>query len=177
MVTESGGPWANSLNFRDLAATSANYFKRELDVYIPTSSYPQLRALEIDVFAYNAPYRFQFGTQCVTGGVWEGWNDLLNQWVATTIPCNLTPGVTHHIEEWFHRDPLSSTACNGKPCAYFDYLGVDHVYQAVGVKEPASDLPAGWGNQSGVDTQIDMNALGGTLTVFESHDNLTSVGQ
>lgn len=176
-LTEKGGAWGNSLNFRNVGPTTANYFKRELDVYIPSSSYAQMEALELDVFAYNAPFRFQFGTQCVKGQFWDGWNDLLGEWIPTAIPCNLTPGVTHHVEEWFHRDLLSSTACENKPCTYFDLLGVDHVYVVVGMKTPASELPAGWQNQSGVDTQIDLNALGGILTVYESHDNLTELGQ
>jgi len=174
----SGPEYSNVLFYRNLGVTVANWFKRELDIYIPSAAYANVQATELDLFAYNSPWRFQFGTQCVKGADWNGWNDLLNQWVDLSgVKCNLTANAWHHLEFWYHRDPLSSTACSGNPCTYFDELGVDYQYTAINLKTPCSPIPQGWANQYGVDTQLDLNSNGGLNYEYILHDTVTALGQ
>ena len=58
-----GPQYSSVLFYRNLGVTTADYFKRELDVYIPSDAYANVQATELDLFAYNSPWRFQFGTQ------------------------------------------------------------------------------------------------------------------
>ena len=175
LLSMKGPAYSNALFYRNVGATTANYLALDLWAYVSSSMIGNTEALEYDAWAYNSPYRFMWGSQCVIGRDWYGWNDSTNHWVDLNLPCNLAVNKWHHIQWWIHRD--NTTNCSGMPCTYQDMLGVDGVYTKVNLITPASPLPAGWGNNSGVNVQLDLNSFGGTTYEWVDEVNLTALGR
>jgi hypothetical protein len=150
---------ANALFYRSVGPTSANYFSYDVWVYVSSASLSAAQALEYDFYAYNAPYRFMWGSQCVMGGDWYGWNDNSKNWIDLDLPCAIAAGWTH-IQWWGHRDPITTANCSGMPCSYQDVIGINDVYTTVNLVTPASWLSAEWANDSGAQVQLDQNASG-----------------
>jgi hypothetical protein len=163
-----GGPaYTNALFYLKVGATTANYFISEFDAYIPNQT---VQAYEYDAFVFSAPYEFMFGSQCVTGGNWQIWDQLNPAWHDTPLPCRLKTG-WHHIEWFVHRVP-GDTSCNGYPCEHYDTLGIDYVYTTFNLTQPAGPIPPGWNNDSGIQFQLDINAAGGGITEYLRRVNL-----
>jgi hypothetical protein len=118
-----------------------------------------------------------FGSQCVLNGQWQIWNELHGQWVNTTLPCSLTFGVWHHIQWWVHRVD-GDLSCDGYPCMHYDMLGIDQNYTQFDTTQPAGPIPVGWGNDSGMNFQLDLAAVTGNKTVTEylKHVNFVASG-
>ena len=163
-LSELSGNWGNALFWDKVGASDANYFIADFWVYPVASEFAQ--AYEFDMFAFNSPYRWMFGSQCVVGGVWDGWDDLHNHWIPTKVPCELKQNEWHHIQQFEHR-VANDTSCDGMPCMYFDVLIVDGAASVLDLKEPASFIPAGWGNDSGIQFQLDRTGSGGTQVITE----------
>lgn len=176
-LSVTGPDYTNLLAYKNVGQTSANYFYLDLWVYTTAASVASAQALEFDTFAYNSPYRWMFGTQCVYGGNWWGWNDFTGTWIDAGIPCSLPVGRWHHIQEWSHRSPAGQTPCSGMPCSYQDVLAVDGVFYNLNIVSEASWLPAGWANTSGVNLQLDLNASGGSVWAWYDGILLAEEGQ
>jgi len=172
----SGPGYANALFYRPVGPTSANYFLYDVWIDAPSASLTAAEALEFDFYAYNAPYRFMWGSECVMGSDWFGWNDYAKTWVDLQLPCSIVPG-WNHIQWWAHRDSITTANCSGMPCNYQDTLGVNNVYTAVNLVTPTSWLPGGWGNDSGAQVQLDQNASGADVNALISDVNFAALGQ
>ena len=166
-LSVTGPAWTNFLAWDKVGATSANYFQSDFWAYVPTA-FPQssYQALEYDIFAFNSPYRYMFGSQCVIGAEWQIWDDLHGNWIDTALSCSLLQGKWHHIQWWVHR-VSGDTSCDGYPCMWYDMLGVDGVYTQFGTREPAGPIPAGWSNDSGLNVQLDISGVSGDKTITE----------
>ncbi len=166
-LSMTGPAWTNFLVWDKVGATDAGNFNSDFWAYIPAGYLKTAyQALEYDIFAYNAPYRFMFGSQCVIDAKWQIWDELHKAWLDTILPCALTFGAWHHIQWWVHR-VSGDTSCDGYPCMYYDMLGIDGGYTLFGTKEPAGPIPSGWSNDSGLNFQLDRSAVAGTLSVGE----------
>jgi hypothetical protein len=174
-VSVTGPEGVNFLTYKNTGVTSANYFMLDLWVYVTAAAQTNTQVLEYDAWVYTAPYRWMFGTQCVKNGDWWGWNDLTGTWIDARIPCNITTGKWHHIQQWSHRDFTNN--CSGMPCSYQDTLGIDNIYHNWNIVTPASLLPAGWGNNSGVNLQVGLDGTGGTAWEWVDELNFTELGQ
>jgi hypothetical protein len=172
---ESGGAYANSLAYSSNGATSANYFMHDVWFYVEANTLDVAQALEFDNYVYTAPYRWIFGSQCVIGGDWDGWNDFTSHWVETKIPCKLNVG-WNHLTEWSHRSQSPSSACRNMPCSYQDTWEINGTAYPINIVTPASNLPKGWANESGAQIQLDTNAKGGTVVVWYKDWNFTELG-
>lgn len=183
--------WSNVLFFAPQTSTNANYFYGEEIAYV--QSLAGVQALEFDMYAFNNPYRFMFGSQCVIGGDWWGWNDNAELsgtgpgWQDLHIPCVWSLNTWHSIKWWAHRDPLTVTNCPGFhtlnktpgnfPCSYQDVLEFDGVRYNINLATPASDIPIGWSNASGIQFQLDQTAIGQTIQMGVANINFTATGQ
>jgi hypothetical protein len=175
-LSETGPAWTNILFWDKVGPTNATYFVGDFYVFPVESSYAQ--AYEYDIFAYNAPFRYMWGSECDTHGVWDIWDDLHVNWIHTAIACALPQNKWHHIQ-WFVHRINGDLSCDGMPCMYYDMLGVDNVYSSLGgIKEPASFLPSGWDNTSGIQFQLDRTGTGANETLIEyvQHVNLLELG-
>lgn len=150
-LSVSGPAYTNALWFHKVGATDATYFIAEFDAYIPEEA-PQ--TLEYDLFAFNAPTEYMFGSQCdFSNGHWDVWSGIAG-WVETSKPCNLMKG-WHHIEWYVHRSDS---------VLYYDMLSVDQVAEQFEIAEPSKPLPKGWNNTSGIQFQLDIGAAAQSLT-------------
>lgn len=166
-LSVTGPAWTNFLAWDKVGATSANYFHSDFWTFLPKSvSLSDYQALEYDIFAFNAPYRYMFGSQCVTGAAWQIWDELHGHWIDTMLACSLPPGTWHHIQWWVHR-VSGDSSCEGYPCMWYDTLGIDGIYTRFETTEPAGPIPAGWSNDSGLNFQLDISGVTGDKTINE----------
>jgi hypothetical protein len=176
-ISVTGPAGTNLLVYKKIGATNATYFTTDFWAFLGDSAYAG--AYEYDIFAFNAPYRFMWGSQCLVAKEWDIWDDLHQKWIPTVLPCTLTQDKWHHIQWWVHRVDGDAN-CGGGPCMYYDMLGVDDVYTTfANGKQPAGRIPAGWANGSGIQFQLDVNdsAINQVnLTEFFQLINLTQIG-
>jgi hypothetical protein len=161
----TGPAYTDALYCDKTGATDAQYFVGDYEVTIPTLS--GVQALEYDMFAFNIPFQYMFGSECVIGAKWQVWDMLHFHWINTTLPCELTAG-THHIQWWVHRVNGQTASCDGMPCMYFDVLGVDGVYTTFNLAEPAGWVPANWTNNAGIQFQLDLSDVSAQTTITET---------
>lgn len=170
----SPGQTTNVLWYDKVGANNTlNTFTGIYNVNFPSLS--NVAAAEYDQFQFNAGTRFMMGSQCLIGGVWQIWNSCGANWVNTAVACNLTANAWHSITWNTHRDPLTSTACSGHPCEYYDSLTFDSTIYHSFPAQPACSSSDG--DNVGIQVQIDLNSSGGTATEFVDEMSLTaSVG-
>ncbi len=166
----SGPAYTNALFWQKVGPTNLNSFQSEADIYVTEEDVQYAQALEFDIFAFNAPFEFMFGSECVNGGKWQIWDELHGTWINTTLNCSLSKG-WHHIQ-WFVHRVDNDYSCQGYPCEHYDVLGVDHQYTTFNLTEPAGPIPDGWSNDSGLNIQLDESSLGKSLLEYVSHINL-----
>jgi len=176
-LSVTGPAGSNMLVFKKVGATNASNFMSDVWVFLDDSAFAG--AYEYDIFAFNAPYEFMWGSQCRVGKEWDIWDQLHGTWIPTSAPCTLTQDKWHHVQWWVHRVP-NDTSCGGMPCLYYDRLGVDNVYTSfVNGKQPAGWIPGGWGNDSGFQFQMDIDdapIYQANMTEFLQQANLVESG-
>jgi len=170
----SGPEYSNTLFFQKIGATTATHLVAEWQVYLSGQTADDSQALEYDTFAFNAPYEFMWGSECVNHGYWQVWDQLHGQWVNTTLPCNLAEG-WHRIQWFFHRVD-GDTSCDGFPCEYYDLLNVDENYTQFSLTYPSGPIPHGWANDSGLQLQLDIGASGKSLREYVRNVSLIELG-
>ncbi|MCU1305158.1 MAG: hypothetical protein JWQ87_5442 [Candidatus Sulfotelmatobacter sp.] len=171
--TLSAGQTTNELWYWKAGASgSVNTFSATWDVNIPSVS--NVTALEYDLFHFTNGTRFMIGSQCITGGVWQIWNSCGGSWLNTSpsVSCNLTANTKHTIVWNAHHDPITSVACAGKACEYYDSLIVDGVKYGPFAAQPA--CASGDADNVGTQFQIDVNSSGGTATEYLDNVSLTA---
>lgn len=177
-LSVTGPAWTNLLIYTKVGATSATYFQSDFWVLIPTAYVlSNYQALEYDIFQFLSPYRFMFGSQCVLNAKWQVWDELHQNWIDTSRACAITENTWHHIQWWVHRVD-GDTSCDGYPCMHYDMLGVDGTYSQFETAEPAGPIPVGWGDNSGINFQIDITGVTGDRSAGEyiQHVNLVETG-
>lgn len=166
-LSVSGPEWTNFLAWDKVGATSATYFQSDFWVYLPTEvSSGGYQAVEYDIFQFMNPYEFMWGSECVFGGEWQIWDQLHGHWLDTERACEMNVAGWHHVQWWVHRVD-GDTSCDGYPCLYYDMLGIDGVYTQFKLEEPAGPIPAGWGNDSGLNFQLDISGAKKSATIYE----------
>ena len=172
VVGQSGLPAGQTTNvlwpWKAGANNNATWFMGVYHSYFPSVS--NIQSSEKDQFQFNSGHRFMMGMQCESpalgNGKWDIWNQLTSHWITTTVPCTIltTPNVWHTIVIITHRDPLTSTACSGQPCMYFDSLQVDGVTSTGFAPQPSG--PSSDPDNTGIQDQIDVSSAGGSATEY-----------
>ncbi len=170
----SGPAYSNALFFQKIGATTAGYLVAEWNVYLPSQTAEYAQALEYDTFAFNAPYEFMWGSECVNHGYWQVWDQLHGQWINTTRTCNLAAG--WHRIQWFYHRVDGDTSCDGFPCEYYDMLNVDGDYTQLNLTYPSGPLTEGWGDNSGLQIQLDISASGKSVMEYLKSVSLVESG-
>jgi hypothetical protein len=107
------------------------------------------QALEYDMFQFVSGIEYMFGTQCLYAtGNWNVWSQGGKTWVPTSVPCQkFAPNRWHHLVWQFHRTADTQM--------HYDTLTLDGVPHVLNLTEPSGPLPSGWGDNLGVQWQLD----------------------
>jgi hypothetical protein len=148
----NSGVWANALWWQKVGANnSATNFL--WDFYVQVDSTASTQALEFDAFQFVGGYNYMMGTQCnLAAGKWDVWDEADGDWLHTSVPCKtFAPGVWHHIQWYMQRVPNTHNYT-------FVTLAVDGTEYTLNQTYSAKYLA--WGDNSGVQYQLDVNASG-----------------
>jgi hypothetical protein len=126
-----------------------------------------LQALEFDTFHFVNGLRYMFGEQCnYRTGTWQVWNEAAKRWFDTKLSCQpFTENSWHHIVVSYHQNQSK---------IFYDTLSVDGATAKLSRNAFAGPLPAGWGNNLGVQFQLDLGPSGGQATMWVDNVTLTA---
>jgi hypothetical protein len=135
------------------AHSSATNFLWDFYAQVDDASSTAAQALEFDAFQFVNGFNYMFGSQCnLAAKKWDVWDELNGHWMHTTIPCQtFEPNVWHHIQWHIQRNTDTQSYT-------FVTLVVDGTSYPVGLTYSAKNL--GWGDNVGVQYQLDVNATG-----------------
>lgn len=150
----NSGVWENALFYEKLGAMN-NVTNLLWDFYIQVDNNAgtAAQALEYDSFQFLNGYNYMIGSQCnIAAGWWDVWDELHGHWIHTTIPCHgFTPNTWHHIQWYVQTNHTAQTY-------HYVTLVVDGVIHPINATYSAKNLD--WGNNLGVQYQLDDNATG-----------------
>ncbi len=167
MEIYNSGVWANALWWQKVGADStATNFVWDFYVQVDAESVGAAQALEFDAFQFVGGYNYMMGSQCdLAAGKWDVWDELHGQWIHTSVACTtFKPDVWHHIQ-WYVQRVAGTT--NYK----FVTLVVDGTSHPIGLTYGA--LNNGWGDNMGVQYQLDVNATGAGYHEWVDKSTLT----
>ena len=152
MELYNSGVWANSLWWQQVGANNSAT-NLLWDFYAQVDETSSAQALEFDSFQFVDGYSYMFGTQCDLGaGKWDVWSASDDAWIHTSIPCTeFKPNAWHHIQWYVKR-------ITGTEKYTFVTLVVDGTSYTV--NQTYSAKYVGWGDNLGVQYQLDVNAKG-----------------
>ena len=157
--------YSNVLYYNKLGANdTASHFTWDFWVQVDSSS-SAAQTFEFDTFQFLNGRRYMFGTQCnYQSGQWQIWNEGGGKWLNAGFACQkFTPNKWYHITWVFHR----GTGTDMK--MYYDSLTIQQygsrtaTTRNLRVSEPSGPLPTGWGDNLGVQFQLDLGKNPGEL--------------
>ena len=150
----NSGVWDNALWYQKMGANNGVHnFLWDFYIYVDSNSQNAAQALEFDAFQFVGGYNYMIGSQCDYGhGLWDTWDEASGHWMPTNISCpKFSPNSWHHIQ-WYETTNTSSHQYT------YVTLVVDGQSHPVNVTRNARNL--GWGDNLGVQWQLDVNASG-----------------
>jgi hypothetical protein len=150
----NSGAWANALWWNKVGAhNSARNFLWDFYFQVDNASQTSGQALEFDAFQFVGGWNYMIGTQCDYGaGVWDTWDEGSGHWFHSNISCpKFSPNTWHHIQWYMTTNP-------GNHSYTFVTLVVDGHSYPVNITRYAKYLA--WGDNAGVQWQLDVNATG-----------------
>jgi hypothetical protein len=148
-----GGAWADVLWIKKLGnQNQATNFLWDFYVYFDSTTAANLWSAEYDLWQSVGGYEFMIGTQCVFGtGEWDTWDQANGHWVKTSVPCKrMSAGNWHHIQMYLQR--LSGNR--------YKYVTLVVDGQPYTLNQTYSAGWSGWGDDFGVQWQLDLNSNG-----------------
>lgn len=150
----NSGVWANALWWQKVGAhNSLHNFLWDFWIYLDGASSSAGQALEFDAFQFVGGYNYMIGSQCNYGASkWDTWDETSGHWVHTNISCpHFSTSAWHHIQ-WY-----VTTNTSNHTYTYHTLVVDGHSYP-VNVTHSAKNLH--WGDNIGVQWQLDVNATG-----------------
>ncbi len=150
----NSGVWANALFWQKVGANNnVHNFLWDFWIYLDGNSQTAGQALEFDAFQFVGGYNYMIGSQCDYGaGKWDTWDETSGHWDHSSITCSkFSPNSWHHIQ-WY------ITTNTGSHTYTYKVLVVDGHSYTVNITHSAKNLH--WGDNIGVQWQLDVNATG-----------------
>ncbi len=163
----NSGIWANALWWQKFGANSnAHNFLWDFYFYVDSNYNVSAQSLEFDSFQFVNGYNYMMGTQCVyPSQIWDTWDEASGHWIHSNIPCpHFAPNTWHHIQLY------TTTNTNNRQYTY-KTLVVDGKSTPVNITGNA--LYLNWGNNVGVQWQLDINANGSGFHEWMDNAKLT----
>ncbi len=174
----SGSAYTNGLWWYKVGTNDAvSHFKMDFWLNV-TSDTQYAQALEFDVFQFNKQItqfatgtRFMFGTQCnYAAGVWDVWNAGGHKWSHTSVACTrFKPETWYHVTLNFHRSPNDNYE-------HYDSVTIGQYNRSGRLASnrtykwnlgfASGPLPAGWGEDMGLQFQMDIANTGASMTEY-----------
>ena len=148
----------------------------------PTASATQ--ALEFDAFQFIKGREYMFGTQCdYASGTWDLWNAGYQTtggpaWVHSNVPCKkFVANVWYHITLQFHRtSPNMYVHYDNLIIVQYNQSGRIAATNVYGLNRayPSQATPPGWGDDLGVQFQMDIGSQGAQMQEWVDQVTLTA---
>ena len=170
----SNGLWWDKLGPNDAASNFT------FDFWLNVSSSTQAaQTLEFDTFQLINGREYMFGTQCdYASGTWDLWNGGGPGWLHTSVPCKkFIANTWYHIVLSFHRSQpdqyehydnltIAQYAANGNVASFNSYV-LNRAF-------PSQLTPPGWGDDLGVQFQMDIGRKGAQMQEWVDEVTLTA---
>lgn len=174
----SGSAYTNGLWWYKVGTNDGvSHFK--MDFWLNVSSATQYaQALEFDVFQLNKKItqfptgtEFMFGTQCnYAAGVWDVWDPAHHKWLHSGVACNrFKPNTWYHVTLNFHRSLKDNYEhYDSLTIAEYNSRGrlVNNPTYNWNIAVAPGPLPAGWGEDMGLQFQMDIANTGASMTEY-----------
>ncbi|HTV66306.1 MAG TPA: hypothetical protein VMD98_11915 [Bryocella sp.] len=149
----NSGVNADALFYIKLGAENTSNLLWDFYFQVDNNALQAAQALEFDSFQFINGYNYMIGSQCnVAGGVWDIWDELHGHWISAGIPCHgFTPNIWHHIQWYVTTNKTAQTY-------HYVTLVVDGVPHPI--NQTYSSKYLNWGNNLGVQYQLDVNSTG-----------------
>ena len=151
----NSGVWANALFTQKLGANNnVRNFLWDFYFYVDNASQNATQALEFDAFQFIGGYNYMIGTQCDYGNhAWDYWDEAAGHWHSTGISCpKFSSNTWHHIQWYMTTNPGSHQY------TYVTLVVDGQSHPNLNITRNARYLA--WGDNLGVQWQIDVNASG-----------------
>ena len=151
----NSGSWGNSLWTQKLGANNnVHNFLWDFYFYVDSNSQVYGQALEFDAFQFVDGYNYMIGSQCDYGrGKWDTWNEASGHWIPLSLDCpKFSPNTWHHIQ-WYMTTNTSAHT--------YTYVTLVVDGNSHSINYTGHALHNGWGDNLGVQWQLDDNAIGG----------------
>jgi Bacterial Ig domain len=163
---DNSGVWANALWWQKVGAhNNLHNMLWDFWVYLDNNSQNAAQSLEYDAFQFVGGYNYMIGSQCDYGsGTWDTWDEAGGHWIHSNIPCHKFSTNTWHHIQWYVTTNTSNHTYT------YHTLVVDGQPYNVNITHNAKNL--GWGDNMGVQWQLDVNASGQTYHEWMDHASL-----
>ncbi|HUI82963.1 MAG TPA: hypothetical protein VL240_02000 [Candidatus Binatia bacterium] len=151
----NSGSWGNTLWVQKLGANNGvRNFLWDFYFYLDGNAQNYAQALEFDAFQFIGGYNYMIGTECDYGsGKWDTWDEASGHWIHSSISCpRFSTNTWHHIQWYMTTNPSAHQYT-------YVTLVVDGHSTPVHITRNARNLH--WGDNLGVQWQLDDNARGG----------------
>ncbi len=163
----ASGVWDNALWWQKFGANSnAHNFVWDFYFYVDSNYNVSTQALEFDSFQFVNGYNYMMGTECVyPSQIWDTWDEASGHWIHSNIPCpHFTPKTWHHMQLY--------TTTNVNKLQY-TYVTMVIDGKSIPMNITGNALYLNWGNNVGVQWQLDNNANGSGLHEWMDNAKLT----
>lgn len=179
----SGAAWSDVLWWNKVGAhDNFSHFQTDFWMMFGSDAAGNAQALEFDTFQFVKGREYMFGTQCdYAVNAWEVWNQKNGKWMKTSIACGrFTPNVWSRFVWEFHRGTNKRDQN-----MHYDLLTItqyapdgvtvtsNHTY-TVNLAYPSGPMPTGWSDDLGVQFQMDLAGVGGTMSEWADKVTLTA---
>jgi hypothetical protein len=151
-------PYANALHWKKFGDQSAyKNFIWEFWIY-GNSDLNNAQNIEFDLFQAVSGRKYMFGTQCnYWKKIWQGWDETLNKWIDTSVPCPKFPTGQWNRIKWY----LQRTSDNR---THYISVTVNNTTYKLDRYWPSKSTS--WGNTFGVQFQQDLNGSAADHTMW-----------
>ena len=176
----TNGLWWYKVGIND----RASHFKMDFWLNV-TSDTQYAQALEFDVFQLNKQItqfatgtEFMFGTQCnYAAGVWDVWDASITNGRIPALPANgssPTPGTTLRLTSIAAPRTITSTMTPLRSRNSTAAASWSVTRHTTGTLFSLGSLPAGWGEDMGLQFQMDIANAGASMTEYVDGVTLTA---
>jgi hypothetical protein len=150
--------YANALHWKKFGDQSAyKNFIWEFWIY-GNSDLNNAQNIEFDLFQAVSGRKYMFGTQCnYWKKIWQGWDETLNKWIDTSVPCPKFPTGQWNRIKWY----LQRTSDNR---THYISVTVNNTTYKLDRYWPSKSTS--WGNTFGVQFQQDLNGSAADHTMW-----------